>query len=95
MAKANGKALKDEAQKASPVKTLEFKGARFEVSTDPMDWGYDTMDALADSRIAAALDGMLGPENARRFRALKPTLREAVDFLNLISDEAGVEDSGN
>lgn len=76
-------------------KVIEFKGHKFTVSLDPMDWGYDTMDALAENKLAAALDGMLGEDNARRFKALKPTLREAVDVLNQISADAGADDAGN
>jgi len=95
MANTRAKALKEEAEGKAKTKTVEFKGVSFEVYLDPMDWGYDTMDALAENRIAAALDGMLGAENARKLRALKPTLREAIDFLNSISEEAGATDAGN
>lgn len=95
MATSKAKALKDEADEAPKVKVVPFKGTEFTVSLDPMDWGYDTMDALNDNRLAAALDGMLGPDNAKRFKALRPTLREAVDVLNAISADAGADDAGN
>jgi hypothetical protein len=95
MATSKAKAVKNEAENAPKTKTVEFKGVEFVVSLDPMDWGYDTMDALNDNRLAAAIDGMLGEVNAKRFKALKPTLREAVDVLNQISAEAGADDAGN
>lgn len=95
MATSRARAVKDEAENAPKVKTVTFKGATFDVSLDPMDWGYDTMDALNDNRIAAALDGMLGADNAKRFKALKPTLRDAIDVLNSISSDAGADDAGN
>ncbi len=95
MATSKAKAVKDEAENAPKVRTVEFKGVTFEVSLDPMDWGYDTMDALNDNRLAAAIDGMLGADNARKFKALRPSLREAVDVLNQISSDAGVDDAGN
>lgn len=89
------KALKTEVENKPTSKTVDFKGVEFVVSLDPMDWGYDTIDALNDNRIAAALDGMLGTDNARKFKALKPTLREAIDVLNDISSDAGADDAGN
>jgi hypothetical protein len=95
MATSKAKAVKDEAEDKPKVKTVEFKGVTFDVSLDPMDWGYDTMDALNDNRLAAAIDGMLGPDNARKFKGLRPTLREAVDVLNQISADAGADDAGN
>jgi hypothetical protein len=95
MATAKAKAVKNESEDAPKVRVVEFKGVTFEVSLDPMDWGYDTMDALNDNRLAAAIDGMLGEENARKFKRLKPTLREAVEVLNSISADAGADDAGN
>lgn len=95
MATTKARAVKAEADKDPKVRIVEFKGTEFTVSLDPMDWGYDTMDALNDNRLAAAIDGMLGADNARKFKALRPTLREAVDVLNQISADAGVDDAGN
>ena len=95
MATSRAKAVKAEAENDPKIRTVDFKGAKFEVSLDPMDWGYDTLDALNDNRIAAALDGMLGPDNAKRFKAMRPSLREAVGVLNQISADAGADDAGN
>jgi len=95
MASNKAQALRDEATEESTLRTIEWKGVEFTVSTNPMDWAYDTMDALADNRIGYALDGMLGPDNAKRFKALKPTLRDAIEVMNLISASVGVDEAGN
>jgi hypothetical protein len=88
-------ALKDEAEDAPKVKVFTFKGVEFTVSLDPLDWGYGTMEALEQNRIGAAVDGMLGHENVRKFRALNPTLRDAIEMLGLISSDSGADDAGN
>lgn len=90
------KVIADEATDATAeLVTVVFKDVEFQISPDPMEWDFETMDHLADNRIGAALNGMIGDKQMAKFRALKPKTRDAIDFLNALSATVGVDDAGN
>lgn len=78
----------------SPTVNVSYRSTSFVVHTDPMDWGYEAMDHLADSKLGPALESILGPEQYMKFKTSRPSAREATDLLNSIAETAG-SDSGN
>jgi len=88
------KAEKTDAEDDGTVK-IPLRGAEFTIHRDPMNWGFNALEHLNESRIGPALKAIMGSVQYARFEALEPTGYEAIELLNAISGSAGAGDSGN
>lgn len=87
--------VEKDAKVVPALQTVKVKNVEFEFSPDPMDWGVETLEKLDEGKLASALAGILGPTQYKAFQRLNVSTRDAIEVLNDISAQAGVEDSGN
>jgi len=88
-------AKKNTVETVAETFEVAFRDVTFTVYRDPMEWDYDAMDNLNDSKIGPALASILGASQFAKFKSLRPKAREAVELLNTIAENAGAGDSGN
>lgn len=91
-AKSKAKAQSDEAlEQGTPI---EFKGETFHIPS-AMDMPFEVLEIAEAGGRVAIIGAVLGDEQMRKFRDTKPSIREALDFLENLAEAAGFDDLGN
>lgn len=79
-------ALKAEAEDLTI--SFEYDGVTYVVDKD-LD--YDTLEALEEGRLAAAVKGLLGPDQHKQFKAKKRKLSHVGELVKAATDAMGTD----
>lgn len=70
--------------------TFEYKGETY--SAPPQaEWLVETLEFLEDGKITWALRQLLNDGDWTRFKSHKPQVQELGDFMNALTEAAGVQ----
>lgn len=56
---------------------------------DPLDWAFDVQDLIQQALFSAVFDGIMDEKNAEKAKAVRPTMKHAMDFMQSLEDIAG------
>jgi hypothetical protein len=69
--------------------TVEFRGETFTVSTEAADFSVDFVEALEDGKDVSMVRGALGPDQWRKVKAMRLTVKELGPFADQIAAAMG------
>ncbi|MFD7017210.1 hypothetical protein [Streptomyces sp. NPDC059928] len=95
MASAKTSTTAKAAEAKAEATEFDFKGETFVIPA-PMDLSDDVLDVIEEGGGERAIArAIVGREQWAKYKALRCTIGEFNDFLDLVSEAAGFGDSGN
>ena len=90
--------VKDPAQveaDGDTIVTVSYQGETYPFPASLEDADGDVLDAVDDQKLSHALQGLMSPEDWRRFKATKPKVKDYAGLFSEYAKAIGLESTGN
>lgn len=84
--------LRKEVEPVGPLAVVAIHGKAGDDEVEilqPLEWGFDVQDLVAQARFGAVFDSIMDAENAAKAKAVQPTMADAIKFMKSLEGAAG------